>query len=55
MKFGECLLPFISSVRTYYNFTCWSLTLREEPTLKVSENRVVKRIFVSKRREEAGV
>ena len=29
----------------------WSLTLREEPRLSVFENRVLRRIFVSKRDE----
>jgi hypothetical protein len=33
---------------------CWSLTLREERRLRVSENRVVMRIFGAKRDEVAG-
>jgi hypothetical protein len=44
----------------YYNFNCylygcgtWSLTLREEYRLRVSENRVLRRIFRPKREEVA--
>jgi hypothetical protein len=33
---------------------CWSFTLREERRLRVSENRVVRRIFGAKRYEVAG-
>ena len=34
-----------------YGYETWSLTLREERRLRVSENRVLRRIFVSKRDE----
>jgi hypothetical protein len=37
-----------------YGCETWSLTLREERRLKVFENRVLGRIFVSKRDEETG-
>jgi hypothetical protein len=44
-----------------YNFTCclygcetWSLTLREEQTLRVFENRVLRRIFGPKRDKATG-
>jgi len=37
-----------------YGIEAWSLTLREERRLKVSENRVLRRIFGSKRDEETG-
>jgi hypothetical protein len=33
---------------------CWSLTLREERRLRVFENRVLRRIFRSKRDEVTG-
>jgi hypothetical protein len=37
-----------------YRCETWSLTLREEYRLSVFENRVLRRIFGSKRDEEAG-
>jgi hypothetical protein len=37
-----------------YGFETWSLTLREEHRLRVFENRVLRRIFGSKRDEVAG-
>ena len=40
------LLPVV-----LYGCETWSLTLREERSLRVFENRVLRRIFVSKRDE----
>jgi hypothetical protein len=37
-----------------YGCETWSLTLREEHRLRVFENRVLRRIFVSKRYEVIG-
>jgi len=37
-----------------YGFETWSLTLREERELRVFENRVLRRIFGSKRDEVTG-
>jgi hypothetical protein len=37
-----------------YGCETWSLTLREEPRLRVIENRVLRRIFGSKRDEVTG-
>jgi hypothetical protein len=39
------------------NFTCetWSLTLREEHRLRVSENTVLRRIFGPKREEDGSL
>jgi hypothetical protein len=37
-----------------YGCETWSLTLREEHRLRVFENRVLRRIFGSKREEETG-
>jgi hypothetical protein len=37
-----------------YGFETWSLTLREEHGLRVSENRVLRKIFGPKREEVAG-
>jgi hypothetical protein len=37
-----------------YDFETWSLTLREEHRLRVLENRVLRRIFGSKRDEVRG-
>jgi hypothetical protein len=37
-----------------YGFETWSLTLREERRLRVFENRVLRRIFGSKRDEVTG-
>ena len=48
-------------IYTLYNFACclyvcdtWSLTLREEPRMRVFENRVFRRIFRLKRDEVTG-
>jgi hypothetical protein len=43
------ILRFVS-----YGYETWSLTLREEYTLRVLENRVLRRIFGHKREEVAG-
>jgi len=40
------ILPFVS-----YGCATWSLTLREERSLKVFENKVLRRIFGPKRDE----
>jgi hypothetical protein len=37
-----------------YGFEIWFLTLREEHRLRVSENKVLRRIFGPKREEVAG-
>jgi hypothetical protein len=37
-----------------YGFETWSLTLREERRLRVFENRMLRRIFGSKRDEVTG-
>jgi hypothetical protein len=37
-----------------YGCEIWSVTLREENRLKMSENRVLRRIFGPKREEVAG-
>jgi hypothetical protein len=37
-----------------YGFETWSLTLREECRLRVSENRVLRRVFGPKRDEVTG-
>jgi len=37
-----------------YGFETWSLTLRDEPKLKMSENRVLRRIFGARRGEVTG-
>jgi hypothetical protein len=37
-----------------YGYETWSLTLREEHRLRVLENRVLRRIFGSKRVEVTG-
>ena len=37
-----------------YGYETWSLTLREERRLRVFENRVLRRIFGSKRDEVTG-
>jgi hypothetical protein len=39
----------------WYGCETWSLTLREERRLRVSEHRVLRRIFRSKRDELTGV
>jgi hypothetical protein len=38
-----------------YGCKIWSLTLREENIFKMFENRVLRRIFGSKRREEHSI
>jgi hypothetical protein len=38
----------------FYGSETWSLTLREEHRLRVSENRMLRRIFGPKREEVAG-
>jgi len=43
------ILPFV-----LYECETWSLTLREEPRLRVFENRVLRRIFGPKRNEVTG-
>jgi len=43
------ILPFV-----LYGCETWSLTLREERRLRVTENRVLRRIFVPKRDEVTG-
>jgi len=62
-EFRECLLSKNIKVKTYINiilpvvlYGCktWSLTLREERRLRVSENRVLRRIFGPKREEITG-
>jgi hypothetical protein len=56
----ECLLSKIIKLKTYriiilpavlYGRETWSLTLREERRLRVSENRVLRRKFGPKREE----
>ena len=37
-----------------YGCETWSVTLKEQPGLRVFENRVLRRIFVSKRDEVTG-
>jgi hypothetical protein len=43
------ILPFV-----LYGYETWCLTLREEHTLRVFENRFLRRIFGPKRDEETG-
>jgi hypothetical protein len=42
--------------KDYHNrcFKSWSLTLREERTFRIPENRVVRKIFVPKEEEAVG-
>ena len=47
--YGTTILPVV-----LYGCENWSLTLREERRLKVSENRVLRRIFGPKRDEVTG-
>jgi hypothetical protein len=47
--YGTIILPIL-----LYGCETWSLTLREEHRLRVSENRVQRRIFGPKREEVAG-
>jgi len=48
-KYRIIILPVL-----LYGCEIWSLTLREEPRLRVSDNRVLKRIFGPKRDEVTG-
>jgi hypothetical protein len=59
----SCLLSKILKIKisktiilpvVLYGCETWSLTVREDPTLKVFENRVLRRIFGPKREEVAG-
>ena len=56
----QSLVTLQSSLsHSYYNTSgivllTWSLTLREEPRLRVFENRVLKRVFEPKRDEVTG-
>jgi hypothetical protein len=60
IKFGECLQLFgsesLSSCLFFKNIKneIWSFTEREEHRLRVFENRVLRRIFGSKREELTG-
>jgi hypothetical protein len=47
MKNTTVILPFV-----LYGYETWSLTLREEHRLRVSENRVSRKIFGPKREED---
>jgi len=47
--YGTIILPFV-----LYGCETWSLTLWEEPRLRVFENRVLRRIFGPKRDEVRG-
>jgi hypothetical protein len=56
-----CRLVIIQIITQNYNLACcfekgetWSLTFREEHSLKVFENRVLRRIFGPKRDEVTG-
>jgi hypothetical protein len=60
---SSCLLSRNVKVKAYktiilpvvlYGCESWSLTLREEHRLRVFENRVLRRIFASKRDEVTG-
>jgi hypothetical protein len=60
---SSCLLSKNLKIRIYktiilpvvlYGCETWSLTLREEPRLRVFENRVLRRIFGPKRDEVTG-
>jgi len=48
-KYRNITLPLF-----VYGFKTWSLILREEPRLRVFENRVLRRIFGPKRDEVTG-
>jgi len=57
---SSCLLSKNVKIKTYriiifpivlFGYETWSVTLREEPRLRVFENRVLKRIFGPKRDE----
>jgi hypothetical protein len=47
-------LPELYDTKNYLLYDTWSVTLREEHRLKVFENRVLGRIFGSKRDEVTG-
>jgi hypothetical protein len=49
IKYKTIILPVV-----VYGYGTWSLTLREEHRLRMSENRVLRRIFGSKRDEVTG-
>jgi len=44
--YRNTILPFV-----FNGYETWSLTLREEPRLRVFENRVLRRVFGPKRDE----
>jgi hypothetical protein len=48
------MYTFIILPVVLYWFATWSLTVSEEHTLRVFENRVLKRIFEPKRMKVAG-
>jgi len=48
------VIAFINNFAVLYGCESWSLTSREERRLKVFENRVLRRIFGSKRDEVTG-
>jgi hypothetical protein len=47
-------MTFKETLRRLYGYETWSLTLSEEHRLRVFENRVLRRIFCSKRVEVTG-
>jgi hypothetical protein len=49
IRIYKTILPVV-----LYGYKIWSLTLREECILRVFENRVLRRIFGSKRDEVTG-
>jgi hypothetical protein len=49
MVYITIMLPVV-----LYEFETWSVTLREERRLRVSENRVLRRIFGPKKDEVTG-
>ena len=49
ISFRTIILPVV-----LYGFETWSLTLRKERRLRVFENRVLRRVFGSKRDEVTG-
>jgi hypothetical protein len=49
MQYTKLILPVV-----LYQCETWSLTLREEHTLRMFENRVLRRIFGLKRDEVEG-
>jgi hypothetical protein len=50
--YSHCKFPDVPVV--LYGRETWSLTLREERRLRVSENRVLRRVFGPKRDEVTG-